>query len=980
MFRFLLTSAIALSAFAAAADPLATAETYVRAVAADDIPAVRSLFVSDDNVTATVDVLERHDCMVVERHRFTVVEESADRVRLQLDWIVHGRVTGLSRAEMVQPTWTWDLELTRQGEVWRIARADPRERAIAAEMLAAPSDDDRRRILERHRGADWPRVLRFVAWSAADAVEHADALAFALSFAREMQHVETELYVMRLVALAHAQRRDPAATALAQAALDEARRRGTPADVVHGLHFSGLTAWFLGDPTAARAAFRRAGAMVAEVDEPRAALRALHMDGVLAIDQADLYGAIAAAEKELALAEQYSWEEGVSNATSMLGSVYASMRQPKAALPMFLRARDLALRQHNRLYAAYALRQAASALHDLGDREGAIRTARETLALSIGMGDDTSVADTRAFLADLLASAGRHAEAEAVLREALPEGEPLRWWHTNVLLARGGLRHTQGRYAEALADAELARDAIASGDTLVLRQTASWRPDVLAGRVLRRLGRGDEARAMFASAVARIEEQRETTPPDLIVRAQYLRDKTVAFDELATLLVERGEPREALLVVNRARGRVLHDVLVAGRADLSRSMTAAERQREEELDAALAAANERVLAAAGDAKQLAARDAARIALARYRAELYLHHPELRLRRVADPLQALADPRALLPREDGVVLVYAVQSDATLAFALTRRGDALDIAVKRIAAGRDELTARVTTFARGIEQRDLTYATQARALHRLLLEPFAPQLAGKSVLCIVPDGPLWQLPFAALQSASKKHVVESMAVFFTPSLSLLRDARPPAHATPSLLALGDPARRTAPLPDAGTEVRRIAALYPRASVLTGARASEAALKKEAGHHSIVHLATHGSIDDASPLYSSLLLADTEGEDGLLEMREILDLPLSADLVVLSACETARGTMHAGEGLVGMAWALMAAGARNTVVTQWKVASHSTSRLMIDFHEHLVASHEHSPAIALRAAQAALRKDERFRHPFYWAPFTVTGGSW
>src|SRR6185503_4675639 len=99
-------------------------------------------------------------------------------------------------------------------------------------------------------------------------------------------------------------------------------------------------------------------------------------------------------------------------------------------------------------------------------------------------------------------------------------------------------------------------------------------------------------------------------------------------------------------------------------------------------------------------------------------------------------------------------------------------------------------------------------------------------------------------------------------------------------------------------------------------------------------------THGLLDDENPLYSRLLLASANGnDDGFLEAREIMKFDLQANLVVLSACQTARGTIGPGEGLIGMSWAFFIAGASTTVVSQWKVDSASTSRLMVSFHREL-----------------------------------------
>jgi CHAT domain-containing protein len=122
---------------------------------------------------------------------------------------------------------------------------------------------------------------------------------------------------------------------------------------------------------------------------------------------------------------------------------------------------------------------------------------------------------------------------------------------------------------------------------------------------------------------------------------------------------------------------------------------------------------------------------------------------------------------------------------------------------------------------------------------------------------------------------------------------------------------------------------------------------------------------------APLYSFLRL-----DRQTVAARDLMELPLRARLVVLSACETARGKASSGEGLLGLGWAVTAAGASASIVSQWKVDSASTAALMLALHRNLVRSGG-SPAAALRAAVLETRKLAGYQHPFYWAAFTLLG---
>ena len=114
-----------------------------------------------------------------------------------------------------------------------------------------------------------------------------------------------------------------------------------------------------------------------------------------------------------------------------------------------------------------------------------------------------------------------------------------------------------------------------------------------------------------------------------------------------------------------------------------------------------------------------------------------------------------------------------------------------------------------------------------------------------------------------------------------------------------------------------------------------------------------------------------------EDGLLEAWELKDLDLNADMVILSACDTARGRVSAGEGVVGMTWAAFIAEAPTTVATQWKVESASTTELMLEFHRQLLSKRKVSKSEALRRAELKLLKGTKYRHPAYWAAFVLVG---
>lgn len=165
-------------------------------------------------------------------------------------------------------------------------------------------------------------------------------------------------------------------------------------------------------------------------------------------------------------------------------------------------------------------------------------------------------------------------------------------------------------------------------------------------------------------------------------------------------------------------------------------------------------------------------------------------------------------------------------------------------------------------------------------------------------------------------------------------------------------------------------------FPDAAIDTGSAAQESVVKQTAGQYRYVHLASHAFFNDASPLLSSIVLAQPppgSPDDGFLTAREIFDLNLHADMMVLSACNTARGGKQSGEGIIGLTWALFVAGVPTQVVSQWAVDDASTATLMGTFYSNLKSG----KSSALRTAELKLLRDKKHGHPYYWAPFTLMG---
>lgn len=682
------------------------------------------------------------------------------------------------------------------------------------------------------------------------------------------------------------------------------------------------------------------------------------------------------------LAAKYAEASGdrtaiLSAALNMAG-IYYEQSDWELAAAHYERAAALAHELNFPVTELSVLQPLASANDSLGNHEAAASIRARALELA----DDKVCQHDSAVMilveiAEQLMRRGELAAAEreavTALRRAWDGGGDDRLIRAAVTtLAEAALRQNRLREALRLAGPEDSRD-----------------PQLIAARALRRLGRLEEARRRLERQVAEVEARRESLFGNEQQHERFLERHADLYIVLMDVLVDAGRTGAAYEIARRLKARVLREVRGGEHA------REAEDDQEKRLSRRIGELNVALLAAAGSARAAAIREE----LGQARREL--EDAAARSQGIEEthrlPGGGEAVPALELtgPLAGAVVLDYVVGPDRTTVFAVRRNGGATRVNPYVIPAGRDELTARVRRLRTRLEQRNLRFRSDAASMYALLLRPVERELAGAKLLCIVPSGPLWNVPFHALSDARGRYLVEKHAVAYAPSAALLWSA-PREHraGAPALLAFANPLIRASTasryrlldqralgaIPEVENEVRQIARLYgtERSRVYVGDAARESALKREAAACDVLHIAAHGLLDDRAPMFSALLLSaapDGDPEDGLLEAREIAQLHLGARLAVLSACDTGRGRIASGEGVIGLSWALFAAGCPTAVVAQWKAVSATTAMMMIDFHRRLIRG-AGTPQ-ALRGAQLALRRDPRFAHPFYWAPFVVLG---
>lgn len=842
----------------------------------------------------------------------------------------------------------------------------------------------------------------------------------ALALARTTGDRRLEARVLAHAALGAWMRAEyPAAQERCAQALALQREIGDAAGEALTLDYRGLVHYKQGDYAAARADLRRALALSQATGERAAQARALAGLAQVDRDQHLLASALHHFSRSLKIHEDLDDPAAQGEALIEIGVTFLVEGAERDAVHYFQRALDIASRSGaeaargralHHLGIAYSARgwydralecfaaalEVQEAMGDLreqawtwermgrvrarqGDDRRALAAYQRAVALRHETSDRRAVASQLNDLAATYERLGDDRAALATYRQAEALGREIRLPYLSVTLgALGKLHARRGEREPALRYGE---GAVAEADRVANLQMR-WIASYDLGSIQLQLGQAEAALRSWRRSLAIIEELRAESIAEDEAKAAYMESKQDVYAATVRLLVAMGRTAPALELAERARARAFLDLL-GGRGIPPPA------------DSGLAdPATERTSPA----------------------------------RVEPP--RLAQLQALARRRGETMVEYFVTADAVLIWVLSPAGD-VQAAVSKIARG--DLDALVDATRRALRADLAARAWQEeessavfgeprpvrspappppdlqpllRKLYELLVEPIAGWLPRDPArpVTLIPHGRLFLVSFAALRDGDGRYLIEGHVLHYSPAISVLRYTEPgPAHPTrpPGLLVVGNPAMPTLPgrdrplppLPGAELEARAISSLYPldRVVALTGAAATEPAVRSLAASSTIVHLATHGVVRDDDPLASLLALAPGGGAgadgDGLWTAREVLDLHLSADLVTLSACNTGLGKVS-GDGVVGLSRAFLYAGAPSVLVSLWPVADSVTRFEMAHFYRELIRNHG-DKAAALRLAQldtiAALRggrlQSESGRalaeDPTYWAPFVLVG---
>jgi CHAT domain-containing protein len=511
-------------------------------------------------------------------------------------------------------------------------------------------------------------------------------------------------------------------------------------------------------------------------------------------------------------------------------------------------------------------------------------------------------------------------------------------------------------------------DKLLSTPELTVNAEIYWQVLLERGRVAEREGQSEKALEYFRKARSLVESQRRSIRTETS-KIGFASDKQAVYQGIVRVALKLGDKALVIEVAEQAKSRALVDMLA------TKSDFGIYGQRAQDVSAAFTEFQNI------DAElSIQAPDTT---VAR-RAEL-----TAQLQQAAKRLQALAPQLASLVTTGSIsvermaaglgpqeTLVGFFGSTNTL-YGYTLAGAEIRI-FQLDGYGLNDDTSE---FVQSIKKRRRQTKELAEVMYKRLLRPMQSSIAGRDLL-IVPHGSLHYVPFAALHDG-ERYLAQGRALRYLPSammLGLMPEARALSNVNKDpvnrLLILGNPdlGQAALDLPSAQAEAQDLQAMFSKNSELFVRRAAtETLLKERAYDFSHIHVASHGEFSSDTPLLSRLKLATDDKNDGMLSVSEIYGLRLSANLVMLSACETGLGSISSGDDVVGLTRGFLYAGAQNVVGSLWEVDDDATAELSRLMYAALKKGVPVSKALS-EAQEQLMRKKP---HPYFWAAFLNSG---
>ncbi len=503
----------------------------------------------------------------------------------------------------------------------------------------------------------------------------------------------------------------------------------------------------------------------------------------------------------------------------------------------------------------------------------------------------------------------------------------------------------------------------------------------LEGELAEWKGNDEVALATFRHSLDLLEQDRRKLR-DEQARLAFLEDRVSFYYHAALLLLDRKKYPEAFALFEQSRSRVMADMLASRPLNLG---TARERELFSQLQTLklnIAAQQEKLFNHTGSndrdqhGREIVELETRITGLQQRYQELEtrIAHEAPKLKQLTSSEPVTLESVQSSAREGGYdVLYYAVLESAFVLWHINESG----VQVRKVFLSRNQLVKKMAglqelLLARKNDPTAKFDETTSRELFLYLIQPILSFISS-SHLVVIPHEELNSLPFQVLQNPQTgKFLGESFAISYAPSATVLATVEKQSNLKNGhLLAVADPGMH-----DAQDEVVAIGRLYPgRSRVVTQSPTDKGDLKTWVSDYNLIHLSVHGSFNASDPLLSYLQFKETPLDNGRLTAADMFGLPLQKNsLVVLSACETGRvEATHANE-ILGMVRSLLFAGAGNLVLSSWQVDAASTKLWMATFYRE---GQRNPPAEAARQALIAVKSRPEYSHPFFWAPFSLTG---
>jgi CHAT domain-containing protein len=547
----------------------------------------------------------------------------------------------------------------------------------------------------------------------------------------------------------------------------------------------------------------------------------------------------------------------------------------------------------------------------------------------------------------------------------------------HLLLARLSLR--TGELAAAKADCALALDRLVNLETPALRYQAQF----LMGQIQQASGDPSGAYDSCQNARQVLETLRSSLRGDEL-KIAFMKNRLEVYESLVELcLLAKGElnsAEESFGYIELAKSRSLAELLMhsgpampvsaSGHSELVRRI----REMREELNWYY----RRI-----ELEQLRAEEPSPARIEKLQQEALAHENELLhvLREVPQSgnigqqgpaMRSLEGIRGSLP-PDAALVEYFSLKDQFIAAIVTREG--LEVVpltpVSRVVNLLRLFHFQIAKFKLGanytltFEQSMLnSVQTHLRQLYDEVLAPLRSRLRAQHLI-IVPHGVLHYLPFHALFDGTA-YTIDSFTISYAPSASVFahcQEKRAPTSGGTLILGVPD-----GQAPFILEEVQSVASILPDAELIVGPGASAQVLRNQGLHSRLIHIATHGKFRQDNPMFSGIRLGDA-----YLNLYDLYQLKLNAELVTLSGCATGMNVVTAGDELLGLIRGLLYAGAQSLLLSLWDVHDQTTADFMACFYRRLRDGN--GKASGLQGAMTELR--ERHPHPYFWAPFTLTG---